>query len=200
MGAPCKLLPLTILLGGLTLAGSAAAQPAGPELGNPFGRGPGGPGRPGPGPGAPQGANPEQLRREVFERMKAMRAWKLTEELKLDEATSSKLFPLLARYDDKELALQKDMGEAMHALRTEAEALKPDGGRLTACIDKLLAIRARQRTLEEDKFKDVRKVLSPLQQARLVMLLPRIEQHFQQRIREAIEARRGRGPGGGGGF
>src|SRR2546423_693839 len=49
--------------------------------------------------------SPDQLRKEVLERMRALRAWRIVDELKLDEATSARLFPILAKYDDQELAL-----------------------------------------------------------------------------------------------
>lgn len=160
----------------LFAAATASAQPKGP-------------------PGRRPGGDPEELRREVMERMRAMRAWKLAEALKLDEGTSAKLFPLLSRYDEREVEIMKEMGDSMRGLRAEVEAPKPDNTRITTYIDKLLATRGKQRGLEDDKVKDLRKILSPVQQAKLVMLLPRIEQHFRERIREAMEKRRRMGGG-----
>src|SRR4051812_31183488 len=49
--------------------------------------------------------SPDQLRKEVLDRMRALRAWRIVEELKLDEKASARLFPILARYDDQELTL-----------------------------------------------------------------------------------------------
>ena len=37
--------------------------------------------------------------------MRALRAWKIVEALKLDEATSARLFPILSRYDEREMAI-----------------------------------------------------------------------------------------------
>lgn len=166
-----------LILAAATLAGAPAlAQPKGPPPAMP------------PGPGGDRG--PEELRRDVVERMRAMRAWKLTEALKLDEATSAKLFPVLARFDDKEMDLGKERNEIMRGLNAEVEAPKPDNARLTQYVDRMLALRVKQRAIEDDKVKELRKVLTPLQQARLMMILPRIEQHFRERMREAREERR----------
>jgi hypothetical protein len=128
---------------------------------------------------------PEQLRKEVLDRMRALRAFKIVEALKLDEATSGRLFPILARYDDKEMAIAAERHALMHELREETEVAHPDDARLTATLNKILANRAKQRALRDDRVKDVRKVLTPLQQARLVLLLPRLERDFAGWIHEA---------------
>ncbi len=131
----------------------------------------------------------EALRHDVMEKMRAMRAWRLSEGLSLDEATAAKLFPLLARYDDREREIMKERSEAVRGLRAESEAPKPDGARIGSYIDRLLQSRTRQHALEDEKIKDLRKILSPMQQAKLLLLLPRIEHAFQQRIRDAMEDR-----------
>ncbi|HVZ86164.1 MAG TPA: hypothetical protein VHG72_04305 [Polyangia bacterium] len=170
---------------GLLLTGSVArAQP-----------------HPAPVPPAPPAADdqrtPEQLRKEVLERVRALRAWKIVEALKLDEATSARLFPILARYDEREMAIAGERHAIMHELRDASDAPKPDDAHLTATLNKLLANRAKERALHDDRVKDVRKVLTPVQQAKLVLLLPRLEREFAGWIHEA--SGRGRGPGGPGG-
>ena len=85
----------------------------------------------------------------------------------------------------------------MRELREDTEAAHPDDARLTATLNKLLANRAAQRALHDDRIKDVRKVLTPVQQAKLVLLLPRMEHDFAGWIHEA-SGRGGGGPGPGG--
>jgi Spy/CpxP family protein refolding chaperone len=170
---------------GLLLAGGAAgAQP-----------------RPAPVPASPPPAaddhrTPDQLRKEVLERMRALRAWKIVEALKLDEATSGRLFPILSRYDDREMAIAAERHVIMRDLREATEAAHPDDARLTTTLNKLLANRGKQRALHDDRIKDVRKVLTPVQQAKLVLLLPRLERDFAGWIHEA-SGRGGGGPGPG---
>jgi len=149
-------------------------------------------------PAADDHRTPDQLRKEVLERMRALRAWKIVEALKLDEATSARLFPILSRYDEREMALAAERHVIMRELREATEAARPDDARLTATLNRLLANRAAQRALHDDRIKDVRKVLTPVQQAKLVLLLPRMEHDFAGWIHEA-SGRSGGGPGPGSG-
>jgi Spy/CpxP family protein refolding chaperone len=158
-------------LGSLLLWGSqAGAQPVPP--------------RPAPPAGADDHRSPDQLRKEVLERMRALRAWRIVEGLKLDETTSARLFPVLARYDEREMTIASERHQLIHELVTATEAPRPDDARITAAINRLLANRAKQRVLEDDRIKDLRKVLSPTQQAKLVMLLPRLEREFARWVHE----------------
>lgn len=136
------------------------------------------------------GRTPEQLRAEVLERMRALRAWRIVEALKLDEATSARLFPILSKYDDKEMALAIERRDARRLLRAEVQALHPDDGRLTAAIGRLLANRERQRAMEDDRVKELRRILTPVQQAKLMLLLPRLEHEFAQRVQQAADEQR----------
>src|SRR6266436_154732 len=83
-----------------SFAGSARAQNAPPP---PTGRPPAGGQASTPIPG--DGRTPDQLRNEVLERMRALRAWRIVDALKLDEATSARLFPILSKYDDRQMVL-----------------------------------------------------------------------------------------------
>ncbi len=148
-------------------------------------------------PTAADHRTPDQLRQEVLERMRALRAWKIVEALKLDEATSARLFPILSRYDEHEMAVAAERQAIMHDLREATEAPHPDDARLTATLNKLLANRAKLRALHDDRIKDVRKVLTPVQQAKLVLLLPRLERDFAGWIHEASGRGGGPGPGPG---
>jgi Spy/CpxP family protein refolding chaperone len=117
--------------------------------------------------------------------MRSLRAFKIIEALKLDEATSARLFPILSRYDDREMAIAAERHTLMRELREATESPHPDEARLTATLNKLQATRAKQRALHDDRVKDVRKVLTPIQQAKLVLLLPRLERDFAGWIHEA---------------
>ena len=157
--------------GGFLILGAAArAQPLPPQ--------------PAPPPIPDDHRSAEQLRKEVLERMRALRAWRIVEGLKLDEATSARLFPILARYDEREMAIAAERHDIMHELGPMTDAAHPDDARITAAINRLLANRAKQRALEDDRIKDLRKVLTPAQQAKLVMLLPRLEREFARWVHE----------------
>ena len=141
---------------------------------------------------APAGGDkrsPEQLRKEVLERMRALRAWRIVEELKLDESTSARLFPILARYDEQELALAAERRDIAIELRSLLAAPRPDEAKLTAAINRMLANRARKHALRDERINELRKVLTPVQQARLVLLLPQLEREFAQFIRDVAGQR-----------
>jgi Spy/CpxP family protein refolding chaperone len=143
---------------------------------------------------APPAANhdkrsPDQLRKEVLERMRALRAWRIVEELKLDETTSARLFPILAKYDEQELALAAERRDIAQELRALLAAPHPDDSKLTAAINRMLVNRAKKHALRDERIAELRKVLTPVQQATLVLLLPRLEREFAQFIRDVAGQR-----------
>jgi Spy/CpxP family protein refolding chaperone len=138
-------------------------------------------------PGVDGDRTPEQLRKEVMERMRALRAFRIVDELKLDEATSARLFPILSKYDEKEMALAGERREIVRGLKTEIESAHPDDARITKAIDQLLANRARRVALRDEQIKEVRKVLTPVQQGKLALLMPRLERDFAQFVHDAAD-------------
>jgi Spy/CpxP family protein refolding chaperone len=140
-----------------------------------------------PGAAAVDGRSPEQLRQEVLARMRALRAFRIVDTLKLDEATSGRLFAILSRYDDREVEIATERHQVFRTLREDADAPHPDDARLNADLNRLAAIRAKQRQLEDERIREVRKVLTPAQQAKLVLLLPRLERDFAHWIHQAAD-------------
>jgi hypothetical protein len=129
----------------------------------------------------------EKLRDQIFDQLRAERMWRLTEALKLDEATAAKVFPLLSKFDEQERSLGRERGETHRELRAATEAPSPDNARLDALISKLIALRGRRHDMEVEKLAALRKVLKPLQMAKLMMLVPRMDESFRRRIHDAIE-------------
>jgi Spy/CpxP family protein refolding chaperone len=131
-------------------------------------------------------ADKEQLRDQIFDQMRAERMWKLTDALKLNEASAAKVFPLLSKYDDQERSLGHERGQTYRELREATEAPAPDAARIDGLVNRLLALRARRQALETEKITALRKMLTPVQMAKLMMLTPRLEEGFRQRIRDAM--------------
>src|SRR5688572_30076328 len=149
----------------------------------------------GPGPKVPaqagqRKAEKERLREQIIDQLRTERMWKLTETLKLDEPTAARLFPLLARFDDQERALGKERGPIARELRDAISAPNPDQTRINGLVEKLIAIRARRQALEAEKLTAVRKVLTPVQMGKLMLVAPKIDEGFRQRIREGLETAR----------
>jgi Spy/CpxP family protein refolding chaperone len=152
------------------------------------------------GPAAERKADKEKLRGQILDKLRSERMWELTQALKLDEATAAKLFPLLSKFDDDERALGKERGPLVRELRDSLAGGNPDPNRTNALVDHLLSIRARRQALETDKLNAVRKVLTPVQMGKLLLVAPKIDEGFRERIRTAVQAARrggdlGRAPG-----
>ena len=166
-----------VLMGTAVAAAAAPASAQGPHRG------------PVAAPAGGDKRSSDQLRKEVLERMRALRAWRIVEELKLDETASARLFPILAKYDEQELALAAERRDIAQELRALLAAPHPDDAKLTAAIERMLANRVKRHALKDERIKELRKVLTPVQQAKLVLLLPRLEREFAQFIREVAGQR-----------
>ena len=135
-------------------------------------------------------AEKERLREQIIDKLRAERMWKLTETLKLDEPTAARLFPLLAKFEDQERAIGKERAPIARDLRDAITAPTPDQTRINALVEKLMAIRARRQALEAEKLAAVRKVLTPVQMGKLMLVAPKIDEGFRERIREALQTAR----------
>lgn len=133
---------------------------------------------------------PGELRKEVLERMHALRAWRIVEELKLDEAASARLFPILAKYDEQEMALATERRDITRELNALLAAPNPDDARVTAAVNRLLANRSKRHAFKDERLRELRKVLTPVQQAKLVLLLPRLEREFAHFIQDVAGGHR----------
>jgi len=130
-------------------------------------------------------------RAKVRERIRALRAWRLTEALDLDEQTAAKLFPILGQFDAKfEKALQ-----AQSALRAEARQElgqpAPDDKKLEAIVNRMLKQQREIWDLQEARFRAVRKVLTPAQSAKILIVLPEIDRTLHRQIRRAMRGKAG---------
>jgi Spy/CpxP family protein refolding chaperone len=166
---------LTTLLLGLAIfsvtAPAVAAEPANPNK-------------------AERKAEKERLRDQIVDKFRTERMWELTNALKLDQATAARLFPLLSKYDDEERALSKERNPIARDLRDALEAPNPVSSRINGLVDKLLGIRARRQAMEMEKLNAIRKVLTPAQMGKLLMVAPAIEEGFRDRIKTAVQAAR----------
>jgi hypothetical protein len=217
-----------IALAGLMMAAPALAQPnaAGrrpapaavgpgkaapvPGKGAPGNAGPkAGPGNAGPkaGPGGKGGPAIEAKRQRVRERLMAMRASQLTATLGLDEQTAVRLTATLGRWDQKLAAVRKNGQQARQQLRVELAKPAPDAARVNQLVDTLLAQQRAAWSIQEERFKELRGLMTPAQSARLLVQLPEIDRRIKRQIQQAMRrgkaARAGLGkpgqpnPGGG---
>ena len=100
------------------------------------------------------------------------------------------MFPLLAEYDEKARELARERFDIAREVKDQTRAGQPDNRRLQVLIDQLLTNQTRRKALDDERFKALRPSLKPLQQAKLLLLLPRLEDDFRRRIREAMDEQR----------
>jgi Spy/CpxP family protein refolding chaperone len=138
-------------------------------------------------PGAVAGA-PPPMREKVKQKILAFRAFRLTEELNLDEAAAARVFPLLTKYDQQVEQLTVERVTLNKALRNP-----PTGAKAAdELIRRALTNRRAFIDLEEQRINELRKVLSPEQTVRLLVVLPEIERQIKEQIRRAVR-KAGRG-------
>ncbi len=122
----------------------------------------------------------DKLKRKI----RTMRAIVLADELDLDEDTAARLFPILNKYDDEFAKLAAD-GVALRKQADDAEAAGDDGA-LDQAVDALVANRRDRWDLDDARFAEVRKVLSPAQAARILVVLPEIDRKILDGARKAV--------------
>lgn len=131
----------------------------------------------------PQAGAPRARREKARQRIRAMRALILAEELELDEATAGKLAPVLNRFDDEMAKLLADRLRLRDELRAAHDA--GDDKRLDTIIEQLVANQDARWDTERKRFADLRRLLSPRQAARLLDVLPEIDRRIMKGLREA---------------
>jgi Spy/CpxP family protein refolding chaperone len=142
------------------------------------------------GRGAPP---PGERREEIRKKIEAIRIWRLTEELKLDEKTAARFFPAISNLAQKRNELMRENAETQRELRLYLEAGKPDEKKIKAALDRLESIHHETAKLTEKEIDITKDLLTVEQQARYYLF----QQDFQREMREMISgARGGIGPQG----
>ncbi len=145
-------------------------------------------------PGQSRGGPPfGERREEIRKKIEAIRIWRLTEELKLDEKTAARFFPAISGLAQKRNELMRENMEAQRELRLYLEAGKPDEKKIKAALGRLENIHHETAKLAERELDITKDHLTVEQQARYYLF----QQDFQREMREMISgARGGMGPQG----
>jgi len=133
-------------------------------------------------PALAQPAAVQERREKIKQRIRALRAYALTEQLDLDPTTAGKLFPLLAKFDDEFDKLLLTRTDIERRLR-QADAKDP---KLDKLIDEAVANQRALWDTEEKRLAQLRKILTPVQTARVLVVLPAMERKIQNQLRKAV--------------
>ena len=128
-------------------------------------------------------------REKIKKKIRALRAYTLTEELSIDEVTAGKLFPVMAKYDDELDRLLQQRADIERRLKAADDVKDPRA--LDKLIDEAVANQRAFWDSQERRLGELRKILTPAQTARLLVVLPALERKIENQLRRAI-----RGGGG----
>jgi hypothetical protein len=134
--------------------------------------------------GGPAPAVKVSRQERIKQRIRALRAYTLTEELQLDEPTAGKLFPLLAKFDDEFDKLLEQRADLQRRLQGSAQVTDPK--QIDKLIDDSIANQRAMWETEEKRLTQLRKILTPAQTARVLVVLPAMERKIQNQLRRAL--------------
>jgi hypothetical protein len=145
----------------------------------------------GAGPAERRPADSHDRREQIKKKIRALRAYTLTDELQLDEQSAARLFPLLARYDDDFDRLLEQRLNVQRRLKGASAVNDPRA--LDRLIDEAITNQRAFWDLQDKRIQALRKILTPAQTAKLLVALPALERRIENQLRKAIVQRR---PGG----
>jgi hypothetical protein len=140
------------------------------------------------GPGLWDDESPQAIekRKKIRERIELIRMWKLTDELDLNEETGANLFPLLRKYDEKWMELQRERRNIMKELRKAVEDEATSDEEIEAAMENAEENAAAVSDLLRQQRQELKGILLPRQQAKFILF----QRKFQREIRKIIaEAR-----------
>jgi len=129
-------------------------------------------------PGPPEG----RMRERVRERIKTIKVWKLTEELKLSQAQSEKFFPVYNRFFDRREEIEQEKRKVMDQLEDLTAGDAPADAAIVKCLDKLDDLDQEIQGLRVKFRGELKNILTERQIGRLYLF----EVRFMQEMREIM--------------
>ncbi|MEE2829715.1 MAG: periplasmic heavy metal sensor [Myxococcota bacterium] len=135
-----------------------------------------------------------ESREDLMNRIRLVRMYAITEALDLDEATAAKLFPALREQDDAIKALHQSKQEHRKALRGMMKSESYDRKVVADRIDALSKVDVQIAQARADQVTKLKRILTPEQQVKFVLVRERLENEIRRTIREHRRERRNKGP------
>ncbi len=131
-------------------------------------------------PGPPEG----RMRERVRERIKTIKVWKLTEELKLSQEQSEKFFPIYNRFFNRREEIEQEKRRVMEQLDELTAAEKPNEAEISKCLDKIDGMDQEIQQLKVKFRADLKNILTARQIGRLYLFEVRFMQQMQEIMRD----------------
>ncbi len=122
----------------------------------------------------------------VREKIETLRAWRISEELDLDEKTSARLFSAMREADDEVWRIEVRNRKLMRELKAELEKDKNEPARISEILDHLRNNRMEKVRAEDRHFLRVREILTPEDTARYLMFQLKFQRELQERAARAF--------------
>ncbi|HEX9103193.1 MAG TPA: periplasmic heavy metal sensor [Polyangia bacterium] len=118
---------------------------------------------------------------------------RLTQELALDAPAQAQVRAIWDRYEAQIEGVRKEQWMAMKELKAQLAAPSPDNARLTQLSDLVFNDRAKVEAHDHQRVGEFRRVLTPVQFAKAIVVSPQIRRQLQQQMMQSL---RGQQPSG----
>jgi hypothetical protein len=118
--------------------------------------------------------DPERMQK----RMRLARTLGLAEALDLDAGQALKLGETLGKFDDRRVAVRKQLRDVREVLKRAAAGEKVPGAEVDGAITKGLELRTQLAAIDRETINAVTQGLSPEKKARAVLFLANFHRHF----------------------
>ncbi|MCA9523087.1 MAG: hypothetical protein KC609_19060 [Myxococcales bacterium] len=132
----------------------------------------------------------------VRRRVQMLMMWRLTEVLALTPEQGARFFPVFNTYQAKIRGAQKRLQLANNQLRAESTKAHADDMRLAQLVREVVDAQGQLNLLRTNQLKATIRVLTPQQQAKMLLFLPRFNKLIRQLVhgQHRLERRRKRTP------
>lgn len=125
---------------------------------------------------------------DMRKKLDMVRRWKLLDDLNLTEEQSNKLLPILAARDRNRQTADSTFAALTVLVKEQMKKDKPDEKKLNGYIERLMELKSSQCQNDIDFYKDASKILSPVQQVKLLTF----DERFREEMRRLIQDFKGR--------
>ncbi len=134
-----------------------------------------------------------QKRAQVQQQATDLMMQRLTQELQLDAATQAQVRQIWERTQTQIQGVRKEMWLAMKELKAQLQSPTPDNARLTQLSDLVFNDRVKVEQLDQQRIGELRRVLTPVQFAKAIVVSPKIKREVQQQVMQALRGMRAGG-------
>lgn len=127
---------------------------------------------------------------KIRKKIETLKLWRLIKDLDLNEATASKLFPLINEYDKKRLTVEHDMRKDMKKLRESVNTASDN--EIRDMVKKLQGLHSRLQEINDEELKKLSNILTDRELAKYIIFKTDFDREMKNIIAE-IRHKRGAG-------